>query len=125
MLPPLTAHVVGRPEAPGVVDHRAAAEAGAGEQADAPVGRRDAAAAKVEPPVPAQLRAVEVLLAVVPARLDHDDVEARSGQTPAAVPPPAPEPTTTTSHSSSVSPVISSGVIVFGGASGRIPCGPG
>ena len=79
---PLPAHVVGRPEAPGVVDGGAAAEAGAGEQPDAPVGGRDTAAAEVQPRVPAQLGAVEVLLAVVPTRLDDDDVEAGRGQDP-------------------------------------------
>ena len=53
---PVLADVVGRPEAPGVVDGRAAAEAGAREQADALVGGRDPAAAEVEPHVARRAR---------------------------------------------------------------------
>ncbi len=79
---PFLAHVVGRPEAPGVVDGGAAAQAEAGEQADALVGGRDAAASEVEPHEPVELRPVEVLLAEVTAGLDHDDIEALLGQDP-------------------------------------------
>ena len=77
---PVLAHVVGRAEAPGVVHDRAAAEAGAREQAHALVVGGDAAAVQVEAGVPGQLGAVEVLLGVVAAGLEHHHVEARRGE---------------------------------------------
>ena len=73
-----------------------------------------------------QLGAVEVLLGVVGARLEHDHVETGLRRArAAAVPPPAPEPTTTTSQSRSVSRVISSGSIACGGGFSGGPSGPG
>ncbi len=72
---PLRAHVVRRPERGRVVDGRAAAEAGAGQQPDALIGGRHAAAGRVQPPVALELAAVEVLVVVVAAGLEDDDVQ--------------------------------------------------
>ena len=77
---PVLAHVVGRPEAPGVVHDGAAAEARAGEQADALVAGGDPAAAEVQVRVAGELGPVEVLLGEVSARLDHDNVEPGRGE---------------------------------------------
>ena len=77
---PLLEHVVGGAERGRVVDDRAAAEAGAGDQADALVVGRRSAAAAVEPPERGSLDAVEVPFRPVPALLEHDDVEARRGE---------------------------------------------
>src|ERR671914_1632959 len=77
---PIGPHEVGRTEAPGVVDQGAATEARAGEQADALIVGRNPAAVQVEARVAGQLVAVEVLLAEVAPRLQHDHVEARRGE---------------------------------------------
>jgi hypothetical protein len=79
---PLLPHVVRGPEAPGVVHGGAAAEAGAGQQADALVVGGHPATVQVEARVPRELRAVEVLLAVVAAPLEHHHVEPGGGQHP-------------------------------------------
>ena len=74
---PLRSDVVGRPERRRVVDDRAAAEAGAGDQADALVVGRRRPATAVEAPEAGPLGAVEVALRPVAARLEHDDVQPR------------------------------------------------
>jgi hypothetical protein len=79
-LPPVVPDVIGRAEAPGVVHRRPATEAEAGQQPDALIRGRHAAAAEVEPGVAVELRAVEVLLAEVAAGLHEHHVEPRLGQ---------------------------------------------
>ena len=122
-MPPHRADLVGRPK-DVVVDDGAAAEAGAGQDADALVVGRGRAPAVIEAAQAVELGAVEVRVLVVASGLEHDDIETRPARTAAATPPPAPDPATQTSQSSVVSPTSRSGASL-GSVVTRRPSGPG
>ena len=94
---PLGADPVGRAQADHRVDHRAAAERRAGEQADRAALGEEEPAAQVQLLRADGLELPEVRLVAVAGALEHDDLAAGRCSSAAITQPPAPEPTTQTS----------------------------
>ena len=122
--PPLLAYLVGRTERRRVVHDRASAETRAGEDPHRLVARGRRCVAEVASVAP-KLGAVEIPIVVVVAGLEHDDVEARGGQTSSGRPAAGARSDDAHVALELGSRVTASGSIAFGGASSTGPIGPG